>query len=131
MTIPSSSVISTLAEAVEGARVYLLLSAIPLPLRHTPSASGFSLSFIRSAILLRHSSVPILWVISPVTFASPSRRMFFRLISTGSIPSFSASISMCDSIAKSNSGLPRPRKPVAIGLLVYTPRESNLKCGIR
>ena len=52
--------------------------------------------------------------------ASPGRMAFLSRSSTGSMPSFAASSSICDSPAKVACGLPKPRNEPARSLLVYT-----------
>ena len=67
----------------------------------------------------------------PTFSVSPSLSALRQRNSTGSMPSFSASLLICISAMKSACGAPKPRKAAEGMLFVYTPYTSVLTLGMK
>src|SRR4029078_9021066 len=123
----ASSLSLTTAQEIDGVIVALIMQASPLPRRTLPIDESFLIFAlpvpsdfhpIDSATRFRHSFRPTERRVSSVTNLSPSSYPFFFLISSGSIWSATAMMSICDSTAQADCDTPKPRNALAGGLFV-------------
>ncbi len=85
------------------------ITAKPTPRRRPARGGSAGAARCASRTRVRHSRSTQEGTGWPPKAVSPGRMAFFRRSSTGSMPSFAASSSICDSPAKLACGLPKPR----------------------